>query len=572
VRDAALDETLRRLATEAAGRFRNLVAGGDEIPFDVAEADGDHALFYRYVPLTRRYVVDRSDEILGLPSFGAACSAVATAEVAAPYLEARGLPVPADPRQRAAGMLVAFLSELWDGCSEFTVNRAQLDGALAALQSESRSLEASDVLIAPIAGLKTSAAPLDLPNGVRIVPADAIEAPLEAMSSEGMDRRPWEPQMLALAEVGEEDGDRGSALAQLHDLISVLRLFKAGGVALGPYAFAPTGEGKWRRIATGAPATRPGGYRLSETESAELVRLAELLAERPDPEGALAWAVRRFELGCERPTAFEGLSDHLLALRALLEGEGTVGAGLEVRAAALIAENADRDEVASRLREGAELERSLILGPVDDDAALELASWLEECVRALLRDAALGELGRDLGAAADESLIATGLQAGDARGAEADEWDVFVEEEVGEFTVTPSEGETAARGHESEDTADDSVTGLLEPIPADTSEIRVTWAGAEEEDEPSDDEVDWGFAEDQPEEDEMTERDWLSEVSREDRATLEWPAAGEAPRRLDPDREPIDTPRVRHLFPVPDDADWEVRELRYDRRRAGLGR
>ena len=35
-------------------------------------------------------------------------------------------------------------------------------------------------------------------------------------------------------------------------LISVLRLFKEGGVGLGPYAFAPTGADKWRRSATGA--------------------------------------------------------------------------------------------------------------------------------------------------------------------------------------------------------------------------------------------------------------------------------------------------------------------------------
>ncbi|MDX6595198.1 MAG: hypothetical protein QOI72_580, partial [Solirubrobacterales bacterium] len=26
----------------------------------------------------------------------------------------------------------------------------------------------------------------------------------------------------------------------------------------------------------------------------------------------------------------------------------------------------------------------------------------------------------------------------------------------------------------------------------------------------------------------------------------------------------IDTPRVRHLFPVPDDADWEVSHLEFD--------
>ncbi len=80
-------------------------------------------------------------------------------------------------------------------------------------------------------------------------------------------------------------------------------------------------------------------------------------------------------------------------------------------------------------------------------------------------------------------------------------------------------------------------TRILEPIPAE-GEIRITATH------------------------------WLDEVEPgESGHTLEWPA-GRSPGR----RERIDTPRVRHLFPVPDDADWEVRELDYDhysRRRAG---
>ena len=43
--------------------------------------------------------------------------------------------------------------------------------------------------------------------------------------------------------------------------------------------------------------------------------------------------------------------------------------------------------------------------------------------------------------------------------------------------------------------------------------------------------------------------------------TMEWTAAqGDGFGS----REHVDTPRVRHLFPVPEDADWEVRELDYD--------
>ena len=115
-----------------------------------------------------------------------------------------------------------------------------------------------------------------------------------------------------------------------------MRLFKAGGVGLGPYAFAPTAEGHWSRIPTGAPAARPGGYRLSEDEAESLAELATVLEARPDPDGALAWAVGRFEMGCARESAMEGLSDHLLALRAVLEGHGPVGASLPMRASALI--------------------------------------------------------------------------------------------------------------------------------------------------------------------------------------------------------------------------------------------
>ena len=76
-------------------------------------------------------------------------------------------------------------------------------------------------------------------------------------------------------------------------------------------------------------------------------------------------------------------------------------------------------------------------------------------------------------------------------------------------------------------------TRILEPIPAE-GEIRITATP------------------------------WLDEVESPE-STLDFPAIeGDVQHR-----ERIDTPRVRHLFPVPEDADWAVRELKYDRRRAG---
>ncbi len=108
VRDRLLNDALKRLAADAAVRFSGLVATGDQIPFDVAEQSGPDSLFYRYVPLTSRFVREREDELVALPTFAAARDAVEAAELAVPYLEARGEAVPADPGERAARVLTAL--------------------------------------------------------------------------------------------------------------------------------------------------------------------------------------------------------------------------------------------------------------------------------------------------------------------------------------------------------------------------------------------------------------------------------------------------------------------------------
>jgi hypothetical protein len=536
VRDFLLNEALKRLAAEAATRFSTMVAGGDQIPFDVSADDGDDSAFYSYVPLTSRFVEERAGELRTLPSFGPAREAAVEAGVAAPYLEARGESVPADPGERAERMLTTFISALWEGSTEFSLDRARLDSALSMLDAEARGADDAEVVIVPVVGLRMSISRLQLPHGVRVVRADAIEAPIEAMRSEGMGRASWEPQYLAVAEQHEQDGAE-AALNQLRELISVMRLFKGGGIGLGPYAFAPTGEGCWRRIATGAPATRPGGYRLSEEEAGELVELASTLEARPDPDSALTWAVGRFEMGCERESALDGLSDHLLALRAVLEGHGPVGASLPMRAAALIADDSDsldRIEARERAEDTLELERALMNGRTLENG-VRLAGWAEESVRRLLLQAALGELGSDLSTTADEALITTGLEGGDAEIAFAEE-EIELTPEIRIEQLPPAAIPPEPIEIEStEETYMEQETRIMEPIPA-ADEIRITATP------------------------------WLEEVSDGRRGdSLEWPAAEE--RDIE-HRERIDTPRVRHLFPVPD-SNWEVDHLEFEYSRRG---
>ncbi len=634
MRDFLLNESIRRLATEAATRFNAMVAEGDQIPFDVATDTSEGSPFYSYVPQTGRYVAERVAELHGLPSWGPARETVVEAGVAATYLEGRGELVPAEPGARAGRMLEVFFVELWEGSTGFALDRDKLETQLAMLDAEARSIDDADVLIVPIVGLRMSMSRLQLPNGVRIVRADSISAPIEAMRSEGMGRAAWEPQFLAVAEQGPDEAAE-AALNQLRELISVMRMFKVGGIGLGPFAFAPTGEDTWRRMTTGAPATRPGGYRLSEEEGAALAAFAAELEARPDPDGALTWAVGRFEMGCERESAMEGLSDQLLALRAVLEGHGPVGASLPLRASALIADqHLDRIQARERVEEVLELERSLMNGRTLE-RAVELATWIEDGVRRLLRQAALGELGQDLSATADETLIASGLEAGDAEitvyAQEDFEQDLEAVEEptADEFRVveapdrsprTPESWTDApepwTESPEPSPGAPDRWTKGPEPAPG-TPESSPGMPGREAEDMPVDEsqpaadsdhalipsEAAAGPAEDphdperfsdhgrefdeaardfDQEEDEsmdtrimepipapgeikVTATHWLDEVSEERPGdSLEWPAA-EA-RDLQ-HRERIDTPRVRHLFPVPD-SDWELEhpEFEYSRR------
>ena len=135
----------------------------------------------------------------------------------------------------------------------------------------------------PLVGLRMAMPRLQLPHGVRLVRADAIEAPVEAMRSEGMGRAAWEPQFLAVAEQDEGPDSADEALRQLRELISVMRLFKGGRhrprpVRLRPGRRRPLEPDRDRRPGhppRRLPPQRGGGRRPPE--------LATALEARHDP-------------------------------------------------------------------------------------------------------------------------------------------------------------------------------------------------------------------------------------------------------------------------------------------------
>jgi hypothetical protein len=145
---------------------------------------------------------------------------------------------------------------------------------------------------------------------------------------------------------------------------------------------------------------------LSAEEEDPLRAFCALVDRRTPRSGELAWALRRFELGCERPTALEALTDWLLAGRALLAEPDQPGYELlPERLAAICAHAGDRPALTERVARAVALERASIAGLVRPEPEVEhLVVSLGGCVRAVLRDVLCGHLDPDLRRVADELL------------------------------------------------------------------------------------------------------------------------------------------------------------------------
>src|SRR5262249_59036958 len=122
------------------------------------------------------------------------------------------------------------------------------------------------------------------------------------------------------------------------------------------------------------------------------------------------------------------LSDHLLALRALLEPEGPSSGRLAGRVAALCAAPAERAKLTQRMTKALKLEHSVVAGSAPERASAEaLARDVANHLGALLRDVLCGHLAPDLVTLADELLTAPPQNAEQASDANAPEAQVPVE-------------------------------------------------------------------------------------------------------------------------------------------------
>lgn len=539
MRDLVVQEALSRIAAEAAERFATLVASGEEIPFEVGEEEGTGSPLYCYRPLTERFIREHAEVVRALPGFGAACAAIGSAGLVPDDVLGAEAPGGVDPRGIPEEVILSFLGRLWDGTSEFSLESDRLDAALAYLETGTGLEDVVDVVV-PIVGLQMPVRRAEV-GGVTLVRADTVDVPPEARRPDGLARTAWEPQIVAWIRTGidaETPSPVTAGQISFRKLITALRLFKSGGVGLAPHAWTRTGDGAWRRIVTGAARPRGGGYWLTESDLPELAAFAAALEARPLRGGSLRWAIARFEMGCERSVPLESVTDHLLALRALLEGGGPADMGVSIRVAALCAEPEERTAVREMVDRSLSLERVLMRGVApelkDDHSAVEAAYEIEEHTRAILRDAAAGHLGPDLRATADEILLADGIAV------------------TGPAEPAP---EHADRGRPRRK------SGSEPPIPDHREPSQSVEVTDSDHDLPAPEPAPFSANVDEPSPrrsdarlDEPDRPDWMTEVGDLSQHTLEWPA-------LTRNKRDSETPRAqpeRHLFPVPDTIEWEI--------------
>lgn len=634
MRDPVLEESLKRLAAEAATRFSSLVATGDQVPFDVAENEGETTHFYRYVPLTDSYIESHLEEVRSLPAFGPAKGAVVAAGVAASYLGVRGLRVPSDPGERAEEMIIDFISALWQGSTDFSLDVGRVERALATLEVGSRDIREADVMLVPLIGFETTLGEVEFSNGVRVIRSDTIELPAEAVDLGGADHNAWQPTFLAEVSLdGEPDAPR-AAVNSFIELIEALRLAGEGCVGLGPHAFASVGDDAWRRLETGVAPARQGNYFLVERDISKVDEILRVL-DTPAPTTAISdFACRRFLFGCERLRPLDAVSDHLLALRSMFAGEALANAPLAARVAAVLPACEEGLDARQRMEAAFELEEALMANrevtTVRGESVSYLAAWLEESTRTVVSRAILGAFGSDLNAVAEEVLITEGLGAaegeGDQLGSTA-EWDAIdpveaIEAVAGEHeaevhVLRPDEnGEPrpfdrqptsigaldeealeieavpefeARRGEAGESQPPPTETEVIEATAAPREihlermpeiekalGIEIPFEDGESDDRPEvehSDHLDFGhdLVEPAPEPGEITVTatgpDWLRD--EDSSSTMEWPAASERGGLARAEHFGAGSPGnpFAGLYPTPEDSDWPVAELEYDRRR-----
>jgi hypothetical protein len=411
MRSRQLEASLTEFFGAASAYLRAEIASGAEVPFELgtqaARRGRTGTPLYTYRALTGQFIGERDAAIKRLPGHAEAGRLLEHFDGLDRYLASvGGEAARAKGRARAQHALKALLDEVFDDQSGFELRPERVQLALERLQHSTLANAGELALVASLHGVAIASEELPLTKGLRIVQRDALPELPDAAALQ-FDGELVENPLTVLYTTEPDDPAEGlrAGRAVLEDLLTALRLFGDGRVTLGALAWARVGSGSWTPLALGSGGRPHGMLVVTEEHEDELRAFCNLVSRRAPHDNDLAWALRRFELACERETPYEGLTDNLLALRALLEPEGPASGRLAGRLAALCATAEQRGELTERMVRAVALERSLIAGTAAKNASSQsLAEDVANHLRSLLRDVICGHLDPDLAVIADELL------------------------------------------------------------------------------------------------------------------------------------------------------------------------
>lgn len=420
VRNATLHHLLEAFTVETSGKLAAEISGGAELPFEIVEERGGSAALYCYRPLTEKFIESRLATLKTLGTYEPAADAVAECDGIEIYLQEQGAArVPSDRRGRADAAITTFLGSVFADRSEFGFEPAHFEASYSELERALYEGHCTATVIAPVLGVALDPDTIDLSlgHGLSLIRGDALrDAPADAVWSDGD-----EPNVLAVLAVDQERSARppvSVARVRFRRVLTALRLFERGGYAIGPVAWSRTEAGSWRPVAIGSNGRPRMVTLVPATQEEELRAFCDLVARKLPGGGELAWALARFEMGCERLAPFEALTDYLLALRAMLEPEGPSSGRLAQRLSVICAGLEGRAALAERTARAISLERAVVTGLAAAGPGVDgLVEELAENLRAILRDALCGHLDADLCALADRLLAEAAAAAPGVQGA-----------------------------------------------------------------------------------------------------------------------------------------------------------
>ena len=419
VRNLTLHGQLEAFTTDAGMRLDLAAADGDEIPFEVVQSEGGRSgriPLYCYRPLTGDFIRARLGLLVALPTYAPVVRALEGVGGLELYLRARGhARMPDGSRELADEVLRDFLARVFEERSEFTFDEVRFEAAYLELERAIYEGRCVTEVVAPLLGIEldTDTDELALGEGLSIVRCSALAgAPAELAEQE-------QPPLLLVLRVAHDRLQQPSvsfARTRFRRVLTALRLFEKGGYAIAPIGYSRIDDGVWSPVPLGASGRPRLLTVIAREHEDELRGFCNLIGRRlpapgggrsPDNSGAgeLAWALARFEMGCERLVPFEALTDYLLALRALLEPEGPASGRLAQRLSMICAAPGERVGLAERAAHAISLERAVIAGLAPADQGVDsLVDEIAEHLRAILRDVLCGHLNGDVRGVADELL------------------------------------------------------------------------------------------------------------------------------------------------------------------------